>query len=153
MGPTSLAALRAAAPVTLLPNGIRLTVASGWIIDGEDRLSSTTILRLVECVREYHWLRDVQAHAWGRGADSICRRLESDFLHTIAAGEEITLTYTVQWVGRRSYTLRVLVANRQQIPCAQCVLVLVFYDARARASQMPDREVAAQLTALAGQGV
>ena len=45
--------------VELLPDGIRVIVNPAWIVAGEDRLSYTTMIRLVEYCREHHWKTDV----------------------------------------------------------------------------------------------
>jgi acyl-CoA thioesterase FadM len=148
MGPTSLDGLRDATDVTALPDGLRLRVSPTWIIAGEDRLSSTTILRLIECCREYHWSVDVLAQPGCESADAICCHLESDFLSPIDAGEDITITYGVQSVGRRSYTVRFVVANRERRTCARCVMVLAFYDAEQRRSLVPAPFVTARLSTL-----
>jgi acyl-CoA thioesterase FadM len=149
MRPVALAELAARADVTELQRGLELTVDPGWVVAGEDRVSYTTLLRLVECCRERHWSQDVAPADTGGSLDSITRSVEAEFMRPLPAASRARITYRVTRCGRTSYALAFEVAEASsREPCAEVRLVCVFYDAAKRAAVMPPPEVSARLQAL-----
>src|SRR6266516_3668425 len=106
MDPTSLNDLINEEEVIFIPNGMKVTVKSSWILEDEDHLSYTTIIRLAECCREYHWNRDILSISENKSIDSITRSLSCDFLKPILVGSNISITYQVIKVQKKSYSLR-----------------------------------------------
>ena len=103
MEPTTLGKLLAEVPVTCEPGVLSLEIPASWIVPGENRLSYTTIIRLIECCREYHWRNDVTS---GRGAlDSIVLRCEASFRRVIPSGARVRIAYRVRRVMHKAYEL------------------------------------------------
>ncbi len=122
--------------------GLSITVNSGWIVEGEDRLSYTTLIRLVECCRELHWNSDVLLYAEGLNVDSITKLINGNFLQPILAGSTILITYDVTAVRRKSYELRFEVRNRaNHALCAVLSIVSVFYNPTEHQTSTPPRTV------------
>lgn len=144
MQPTTLAGLLAEGDVHRFVGGLEVVVRPAWIVSGEDRLAYTSIVRLVECCREWHWQSDVLSHASGAPIDSITKTVSGEFKHPIAVGSLLRITYTVVEVRPRSYALRFQLATLGRThappgpeqPCATLEMVSVFYD--------PAREVVAE---------
>lgn len=146
---TSLDRLRKTEDVVCRPDGIIIAIKDSWIIEGEDRLSYTTLIRLIECCREHHWQIDILPVAKGKPLDSICKLLTCDFIRPIAVGSTVFIKYQITEVRRRSYTLRFKVletANNSL--CAECDLVSVFYDPIARQCKPPPSSLIDKLTEL-----
>ena len=119
-------------------NGIIVTVRDSWVVEGEDRLSYTAIIRLIECCREHHWKSDVLSVAHGETVDSICKLLTCNFIKPITIGSKILIKYSIVNVRKKSYTLRFEVFKTEDvIRCATCDLVSVFYDPLLQKSTVP----------------
>lgn len=149
MEPTSLAVLLKEEGVTCAPDGLLLDIQPSWIIEGEDRLSYATLVRLIECCREHHWNLDVLSKGLGSTVDSITRSIAGEFLHPILIGSAVSITYQVTGVRRRGYSLKFEVRDVQTgIVSATFEMVCVFYDPVARRVAEPPSEIVALLTEL-----
>lgn len=124
-------------------NGLTITIPSSWIIKGENRLSYTTLVRLIECCREYHWQTDILPNTKNNvSLDSICKSLYGEFINPILVGSVISITYLVIDIRRKGYSLRFEVRNtKTQTLCAKFDLVSVFYDPVTRKSIAPPTSV------------
>jgi acyl-CoA thioesterase FadM len=138
MIPTTLASLRECASVEDLPNGIRVFIDRGWIVPHEDRLSYATIVRLIECCREFHWLKDVDQGLTERAVDSICRRLECDFIRPLLVGDTVEITYSIAAINQRSYSLLFKISDGRGSLCGTCSMICVFYDPLRGLATRPD---------------
>lgn len=148
MGPTTLAELLREPNVVRDSAGLRMTVRANWVVDGEDRLSYTTLIRLVECCRELHWVNDVEPCLDSRGIDSIVRTCQAEFLQPVSVGSTICISYDVSNIGNKSYTLRFTIrVDMIATDVAVVDLVCVFYDPVARKSTVPPNEVISRLHA------
>jgi acyl-CoA thioesterase FadM len=126
--------------------GLRITINPKWIIEGEDRLSYTTLIRLIECCREFHWNSDVLIHTKGLLIDSITKLIKGDFLHPILTGTIMSITYHVIAVRHKSYELRFEVRNTaDNTLCAVFNMVSVFYDPILHQSFTPPKQVIGSL--------
>lgn len=144
---TSLNKLRKTEHVVSRPDGIIVTVKDSWIIEGEDRLSYTTLIRLIECCREHHWQVDVLPVAQGKPLDSICKLLTCNFIRPIAVGSTIFIRYQITEVRRKSYMLKFEVFETgSNNLCAECSLVSVFYDPLSRKPMLSPSSLVDKLT-------
>jgi acyl-CoA thioesterase FadM len=142
MDTTSLSQLLEEGGVTLEKDGLTLRVRAQWIVKNEDRLSYTSLVRLVECCREHHWQIDMQSKVSGTQLDSICRTLSGEFIKPIMAGELISIVYKVAGVRSRGYSLKFLVKSiKEQMLCAEFELGLVFYDPAKNKSIAPPKVI------------
>lgn len=147
MQPTTLAGLLAEGGVRRFAGGLELVVQRQWIVAGEDRLAYTSIVRLVECCREWHWQSEILPQAGGAPLDSITKTFQGEFTRPIAVGSLLRITWRVVDVRPRSYRLRFELATQQspesQQTCAMLEMVSVFYDpARAAVAEPPPGVVA-----------
>jgi acyl-CoA thioesterase FadM len=142
MDTTTLKSLLKSGNVTCSPEGLRVTVNPKWIVEGEDRLSYTTLIRLVECCRELHWNSDILIHTKGTMIDSVTKLIRGDFLHPILPGNIVSITYHVTAVRQKSYELRFDVQNvANGTLCATFNIVSVFYDPILHEASVPPKEV------------
>lgn len=148
MEPTTLRALLDSGAVELTSNGLRGVAQPAWIVAGEDRLSYTTLVRLIECCREHHWNADIAPLADAGALDSITKSLNATFLHPVLAGSPFTITYEVGEVRTRAYRLRFAVEATGGL-CAVGELVSVFYDPAEHAAVAAPPAVRDRLLSLA----
>jgi len=149
MEPTSLAKLMKEEGVSYLPNGLSVRIHHSWIVEGEDRLSYTTLIRLIECCREHHWQTDILPRIQGVPLDSICKSIKANLMKPIIVGSVISIIYRVSEVRQKGYLLKFSVWNSiDQTLCAEFDLVSVFYDPRARRSVSPPANLFSHLTNL-----
>lgn len=142
MDTTSLTRLQEAGCVLCRADGLSVTVDPAWVVAGEDRLSYTTLVRLIECCREHHWAMDILPHIGDSQLDSICRSVCADFRSPIGTGTVIDITYRVSNVSERSYSLEFSVRTPPGgALCAELSLVSVFYDPLTRRSVQPPMTV------------
>jgi len=133
--------------IALLPNGLSVTVHPSWIVEGEDRLSYTTLIRLIECCREHHWSRDILPRATNTAIDSITKSVSGEFIRPIPVGCVVSITYEITEVRSRGYALefRVWDEGDQQL-FAIVSLVSVFFDPSQRQAARPPPSVLEYLT-------
>jgi acyl-CoA thioesterase FadM len=127
---------------------VAFKVMQDWAAPGEQRIGYAGILRLVECVREFHWARDVLPAAGRRQIDSVARSLTADFLTPVAVGDHLVGRYRITWCRRRSYGLEVLLATTDGVDLVLVSLASVFYDPVGRSSVTPPAPVLAALRSL-----
>ena len=148
MQPTTLEGLLAEGDVRRFAGGLEVAVRPAWIVAGEDRLAYTSIVRLVECCREWHWQSDILPPADGAPLDSITKSFSGEFIHPIAVGSLLQITYQVIDARPRSYQLRFrLTTLHPDQHCATLDMVSVFYDPARDAVAEPPRAVADYLRA------
>ena len=144
---TTLSDLLKDGSVKEISRGISVEVCPSMIIEGEDRLSYTTIIRLVECSREHHWQTDVLQLAQNKQLDSICKSLSADFKKPIFVGSRIQITYSITEVRRKSYRLSFHVnAEGTDYQHAVVDMLCVFYDPTTRKAASPPPPVMNHLT-------
>ncbi len=135
MDTTSYDSLASETLIVPLPSGMRVLTRNDWTVPGEQQLSWTSLVRLIECCRELQWQRDV---ASGGAIESTTRAFEAAFAAPILAGAEVEIRYEVETIGQQSYGLRF------RIECEGAVsvtarMVLVFLDpSRQQAIRIPD---------------
>jgi acyl-CoA thioesterase FadM len=112
-------------------------VAPGWAAPGERRIGYAAIMRLVECVREFHWDRDVLPAAGGQPVDSITRSVLAEFLAPVRVCERVFGSYRVGWCRQRSYGLEVSLSAPGVTALARVDLVNVFYDPAGERAAIP----------------
>ncbi len=124
-------------------------ISGAWAAPGERRIGYVGIMRLVECVRELHWARDVVTAAEGAPVDCITRSLTADFLAPVVIGTRVIGRYRVQLCSRRSYGLEVtLSSGGQRSELVRASMVDVFYDPVHERCVAPPASVAALLRTL-----
>jgi acyl-CoA thioesterase FadM len=135
---TTLAGLRKDPSVALRDRQIHITVRPDWIVAGEDRLSFTTVIRLVECCREYHWEIDISPRV--DCLDSICKEMRASFVAPIKIGNAISISYRVSGIRRKGYSLRFEVRkSASSLLYARVDMDSVFYDpVRSEAVEPPE---------------
>jgi acyl-CoA thioesterase FadM len=128
MNPTTLKALLIDTDVRPTAEGLHGVARPTWIVEGEDRLSYTTLVRLVECCREHHWNTDILPCPGAQTLDSITKSLAAEFLHPVRVGSVFTIIYRIIEVRTRSYSLRFDIIAQPDVLCARFDVVCVFYD-------------------------
>jgi len=115
--------------ILLLDDGMRLRANPAWVVPNETKLSYTTIIRLIECCREYHWKKDIEPQIIDIQLDSTCRFVKCDFFHPINVNEAVDIIYYVNEIRTRSYLLHFLVEDSNRtVTFAEIELILVFWD-------------------------
>ena len=149
METTSLDALMREDGVSVVPGGLCLVVLPAWIVAGEERLSYTTFVRLVECCREHHWRTDVLPHAGVASIDSITKSFTCRFLAPMLAYAAISISWRVMDVRAKGYTLHFQARDvASETTCAECDMVSVFYDVARWIPAAPPPAVRARLESL-----
>lgn len=113
----------------IISDGLRLLPTRSWVVDGEDRLSYTTLTRLVECCREYHWREDIE-NLIGKGdLDSITKSISANYFHPILIGKKIIIRYKIEQVRKKGYTVKFIVINEElSLICAEYSAVFLFFN-------------------------
>ncbi len=155
MKPITLDLLLKQEGVLCKESGLFVTIHPSWIVTGEDRLSYTNIIRLVECCREYHWNNDIMAKITETPIDSITKSIDGNFITPIYVGSQISITYKIIGVRRIGYTLKFEICQADTYTLhAVVVLVSVFYDPLGRkAIRPPDLIMRYLSSACAGDSV
>jgi len=144
---TSLEKLKQTEEIAFMNDGIIVAVKDSWIVKGEDRLSYTTLIRLIECCREYHWQNDIVPVALGNALDSICKSITCNFISPITVGSRVFIKYQITNVREKSYALKFeLFQTGSNKLCAECILVSVFYDSVSKKSTLPSDAIIDKLT-------
>lgn len=126
--PTSLDALTSAGVVDVTDAGLTFSVRAEWIVQGEDRLSYATIIRLAECCRELHWRVDTQQDG-NTNVDSICSRLNCVFRRPLIIGMTFVASYQIRLVRGKSYVFLVRFTDVSSGRIhAEVSMECVFYD-------------------------
>src|SRR6266511_788553 len=129
MRPTTLQHLLNTKHVTMIDYGIQIKNQTKWVVSGESHLSYTTLTRLVECCREYHWQTDIAPYLASSSIDSICKSISAKFLRPVLVSSTVKIIYKVKQVRNRSYELlfKICGVDLQNI-YALFNIVLVFYN-------------------------
>ncbi len=148
MDVTTLGHLLQEGGVSMELQSLIITTRSTWVVKGEDKLSYTTLVRLVECCREYHWSCDVVPFAQGIPVDSTIRTLTARFLKPVKVGSTVAVAYKITAVHERSYLLDIEIRDiSNDMICAHFSLDAVFFDAGNNSSMTPPASVLANLRA------
>jgi acyl-CoA thioesterase FadM len=129
MDPTGFKFLIEEGGVTCNPDGITVLINPSWIIEGEYRASYTTLIRLVECCREYHWEIDIIPKAKGTPLDSITKSVSGEFIRPIKSGIFVSISYHLIDVRDKGYSILFEIRDKSsQALYARITLVCVFID-------------------------
>ena len=129
MKPITLKELKQQYEIDFTGNGLELEIVAKWVVDGEDRLSYTSLIRLIECCREYHWETDINSLIEKHELDSITKTISVEFSKPIFIGNRIAITYRIIEVRNRGYSLGFQIDNiTLKNVSAQCYMVSVFYN-------------------------
>lgn len=123
--------------VEQLEDGLIIYVPSNWVVDGEKRLSYTTITRLIECCREYHWKKDILSI--DHDIDSICGGFEAKFIRIIVSNSKVFIRYKVIYVFEKKYILDFEVLDNYQTICAYIRMEIYFIDSMGETQAIPKR--------------
>jgi len=149
---TTLARLIDEGCVSCAADALTITITPSFIVAGEDRLSYTSLIRLIEGCREYHWQADIAPLIKTTSLDTICRSLTAQFVKVILVGTTVRIEWKITEVRNRAYTVRFDVRDaRASYLCAQCDLVSVFYDPQTHAAVTPPKNVLDFLVKLSQQ--
>lgn len=129
---TSLATLLKQTKVVFKENGMEIYVPQSWIVEGEKRLSYTTLIRLTECCREYHWEKDILP--LNRCTDSICGHINANFSKPVNSEQVILITYKVRCVFEKKYILDLYIYDETRNLCGCVDMILYFYDSQKQIS-------------------
>jgi acyl-CoA thioesterase FadM len=128
-------------------NGIIVEVRPSLIVKGEDRLSYTSLIRIVECAREQHWQHDVCSI--DKTVDSICKSFTADFMRPIIVGTKILITYMITLVRKASYHVSFLVCSEDKTQkYASINMIFAFYNPSTQKIILPPHSVITQLAVL-----
>jgi acyl-CoA thioesterase FadM len=132
--------------------GLRVKVHSFWAVPGENRLSYTTLIRLIECCREHHWDIDIKPLTDGIPLDSICKSITGEFIKPVPLESLMSITYRVTDVRSKGYSLDFYVQHETDGALhASVSMVSVFYDPNLGVSITPPQSVLDRLTDLLAQ--
>lgn len=146
MMPTALHEFERAGLAEITGERIVFNILPTWASQTEKRIGYVGVLRLVECVRELHWRRDVLPLSGSDLIDSITRSLDADFRAPIEVGMRVTGRYSISWCRARSYGLSVgLSCEQEDRDLARVDLVNVFFDPNTNCSTFPPDRLAAAL--------
>ena len=149
---TSLDLLNQETNVAMESDCLIVMVPWEWVVAGEDRLSYITVLRLVECCREYHWRTDVTPFCEEQ-LDSILVSCEARFRKPIRPGSQVAVRYRIVAAGTKSYDLDFCVSPRNSSSeHASVRMRCVFLDPVKGESCTPPRCVAERLTMAIARG-
>lgn len=123
---TSLEVLLSQTEILFRENGIEVKIPQSWIIEGEDRISYTTLLRLIECCREYHWKKDILPLNYS--VDSICGQINASFSKPLAAEQMILITYKIRCVFEKKYLIDFYIYDSNGYLSGYVDMMLYFYD-------------------------
>ncbi len=128
MGCTTLQSLLTFEKLSYSETGFIGKVPACWIVEGENRVSYTALIRIVECCREYHWQKDVKPNLIS-SIDSTVKKFEGEFVKPLPLEKDICVLYNILEVRNRGYSIqfRILDALTNEI-YAMLSLVCVFYD-------------------------
>jgi radical SAM enzyme (TIGR01210 family) len=151
---TSLDQLMQTGCVVKEKNGLNLTIPKSWIIGGEDRLSYTTMVRLIECCREYHWQTDIVQNIKDNIVlDSICKSLLGEFIKPILVGSDISISSRVTNIREKGYSLRFEIRDTNtQTLYAKFDMVSIFFDPLVCKAIAPPSSVFSYLSAKCDPG-
>lgn len=154
MEPTTLEILADSNKISFFPTSMLVTCSPKWVVSGENRISYTTIIRLVECCREYHWKKDILVFSEQQNLDSITASIQGEFIHPIPVGCDILIGYRITDFSKRKYKLCVELSDSSgEKVFARIFLILVFYDPDKGQSISPPFEVARQLRLMSPTGI
>ncbi len=152
MQPTTFAQLNQKGYVLAANYGIFIRVQPTWVISGENHLSYTTLTRLAECCREYHWEKDILPLIYNSNIDSICKSLNAEFIKPVPIESRIFLKYEIGNVKHKSYELniKILDANNKKDQEIYAIfnIILVFYSIETLQSVYIPEVIANKLTEL-----
>lgn len=149
MEPTSLSKLMAESGVSTVSQGLSVFVHPEWIVDGEHRLSYTSLTRLVECCREHHWNVDVISNIGDANLDSITKSFSAEFHEPIPEKSTISIVYAIEEIRSKGYSLLFTVSkNNDSIVCAEFDMSSVFYDPEQEAPIEPPTNILDSLSEL-----
>ena len=134
--------------INFVSNGYEVTVQPSWIVDGEHRLSYTTIVRLIEFCREHHWSKDIRPFVRDN-LDSITKSFSCDFKKPIETDSRISVVYKIAEVRDRSYRMVFEISKvRDSQLCVKSEMVSVFYSEHLDKSIVPPKTVTDKLKLL-----
>lgn len=138
--------------VSIYSDGIKFTANLNWVVDGEDRLSYTTLTRLVECCREYHWNKDVETINKSADLDSITKSVSANYFHPVYLNVPILISYQVIEVRSKGYCVKFIIANEDgSIIYAEYSLILIFFSNLSNKAIAPSKEIIEHLRCLSDQ--
>ena len=105
-----------------IDNGLAIFCPRKWVIASENRVSYTTIIRLVECCREFHWYRDVENI---KDVDSTCKNINAQFFAPIIADSTVVIKFKLRYIFANKYVLDFFVYDKNNQLC--CIASLESY--------------------------
>jgi len=139
MDQTSLKLLLSENGVSITPLGLLVMVLPDWVVDNETRLSYTSIIRLVECCREYHWEKDILPFS-DHAIDSTVKMINGEFKKPIPVGQIILIKYNIVQVRKKSYSLQFSVEDATNNNLYAIInLVSVFLDPTSGSTYYPSK--------------
>lgn len=123
---TSYEAILSETTVNPQKNGLDIYVPQAWVVEGEERISYTTLIRLIECCREYHWKKDIY-YKYGC-IDSICGQINANFIRPIYPNKVISIKYNLRCVMTKKYIIEFLIYDDLNEMCGYVTMVQYFYN-------------------------
>lgn len=133
--------------------GLKLVPTLNWVVEGEDRLSYTTLTRLIECCREHHWKEDVEKIVGKSELDSITKSVSANYFHPVLTGKKILIKYQIKEVREKGYMSEFIITDEEQsVVYAEYSVVFIFYSSIANKVIKAPKEVLDNLTNLMSHG-
>ena len=143
---TSLDNLLSETDVTFLKNGLHIKTKKEWIVKGENRYSYTSLIRLAECCREYHWKKDILSNY--EYIDSILARCDAKFYKPLKTCKDVEILYTVNDVRNKGYILELNILSIYEINHSKIKLTNIFFDEQKGKAIIPPDSVLSLLRTL-----
>lgn len=154
MDPTSLLQLRVSRDVETREGKLYFLASPSWIVEGEQRLSYATIIRLVECARELHWETDVAPFLGGTtNLDSTCKELHCQFTRPVEANLPYVVDFHVTGISETEYAINFAVRAEDQAACARADMQMVFIDSLTGRRMAPPIALAQHLRSISAVSV
>jgi len=137
---TTLETLSKLEELTYLEFGFISRVPMHWILEGENRVSYTALIRMAECCREYHWQKDIKPYV-PKSLDSTLKNFEAEFFKPLPLQQDICVLYNVGEVRNKGYSLHIRVLDHfKNDVYAKLAMVCVFYDLQTGVVTAPSLE-------------
>ena len=104
---------------------VEAVIQPEWTVGDEPQLSYTSMVCLAECLREFHWQRDLDALIGTAELDATARSMSAEFFRPVLVGSRVVLSYAIADVEPSSYRFACRITSDGQL-CSTVEVKLVF---------------------------
>ncbi|MDK2980884.1 MAG: hypothetical protein PWQ55_1231 [Chloroflexota bacterium] len=129
MIPVSLSRLKKDNKIKFTSTGMVFRSKKKWVIKDETRLSYTTLTKLIECCREYHWEKDIQSSFKNHNIDTTCKSFSAQFYKPVSYHSLLSIDYSIVNINKKDYEIKFVICDLyKNIVCSEFLMVQVFID-------------------------